>query len=179
MNNCLVIYLEGVPATGKSTVFRHIREKAFQGCEAFKSGLLRGIKKGAMQMFGVFDGSTFEGTDRLSMTVINDTIPYIKNLQQSSERSVVFIEGARLANTRFLNEAKALLFLLYADNSTLEARHFERGDKQTERFLKSRETQVSNLAKNYKARWIDNSSGCSEQIANSLIEFANKWIERR
>lgn len=175
MKNCLVIYLEGEPATGKSTIFKHIRRQLFGNATEFRSGLLRGIKQGQFYMLGVFDGSTFEGTDRLSMAVINDAIPFIKGLQDAPERSVVFVEGARLANAHFMTETGARLFLLHCIPEVLTMRHAERGDEQTERFLKSRHTAVCNLSKKYPAQWVDNSAGRSPQIADALVKMANQF----
>lgn len=98
-----VIYIAGVPASGKSTLFRLIRKHLFDGAKEFRIGKCRGIesKCGKFKMLGVFDGSKFEGTDKLSMTVINDAISYLKGI---NGKSVVFVEGDRLFNYRFLHE---------------------------------------------------------------------------
>lgn len=58
-----VIFVAGVPASGKTTIFRKLREALFDGATEFMYGKVRGIERGAYQMLGVFDGSTFEGTD--------------------------------------------------------------------------------------------------------------------
>lgn len=80
-----VIYIAGVPASGKSTLFRLIRKHLFDGAKEFRIGKCRGIesKCGKFKMLGVFDGSKFEGTDKLSMTVINDAISYLKGIMVS------------------------------------------------------------------------------------------------
>lgn len=176
MKNCLVIYLEGEPATGKSTIFKHIRRLAFEGATEFRHGLLRGIENGAMKMLGVFDGSTFEGTDRLSMAVINDAIPYVQTLHNAPTRSVVFVEGARLANVRFMKETGARLFILKCHHDMLAIRHIERGDNQTERFLRSRHTAVTNLAAKYPHVVLDNTEGRSETFAVGLVKLAKQWL---
>lgn len=75
-----VIFVAGVPACGKTTLFKKIRESLFMDSKEFKQGKVRGIENGQYKMLGVFDGSTFEGTDKLSMTVISDAINYIKQL---------------------------------------------------------------------------------------------------
>lgn len=68
-----VIYIAGVPASGKSTMFKRVRELLFGDATEFKEGKVRGLQStdGHYIMLGVFDGTTFEGTDKLSMTVID------------------------------------------------------------------------------------------------------------
>ncbi|MCM1168918.1 MAG: P-loop-containing protein [Bacteroides sp.] len=144
--NAKCIYLAGVPASGKSTLFKRLRTELFQDAEPFKHGLLRGIKAQGRQLYmlGVFDGSTFEGTDRLSMAVINDTLEWFNKLPQNA---VVYVEGDRLFNKRFLTETKAKLFAIDANPVILQHRHKSRGDEQAETFLRSRKTKVDNIVK--------------------------------
>ena len=81
--NVKTILLAGVPASGKSTIFREVRDKLFDIQIPFKYKKLRGIRNenGRIQMLGVFDNSKHEGTDKLSMTVIADALEYIKSLE--------------------------------------------------------------------------------------------------
>ena len=175
--NTKVIYVAGVPASGKTTLFKRIRERLFKECKKFKEGKVRGIEQGCYKMLGVFDDSTFEGTDRLSMTVIDDAIEYINKLERSSEKTVVFVEGDRLFNYRFLNHAKALVILLDASPSVLAQRHKERGDNQTNTFLKSRRTKVENFATKYHiGRAYNNTKEDSERILQFIIKKAEQWV---
>lgn len=144
------IYLAGVPASGKSTLFKMIRSQKFDGAKEFKDGKCRGIEKGAYEMLGVFDGSCFEGTDKLSMTVIGDAIEHIKKLSLDNDRHVVFVEGDRLFNYRFLRETRAVLFLIDASEEELYARHIERGDTQTHTFYAPEEARWRILSQSTK-----------------------------
>lgn len=129
-------------------------------------------------MLGVFDGTTFEGTDKLSMTVIDDAIEFVKQQMDSEQKSVVFVEGDRLFNIRFLKETKALLLLIDANERILKARHIERGDNQTETFLKSRRSKVENFISKYKAQRIwNNTLQDQERILNFIIKTANEYVE--
>lgn len=173
-----VIYLAGVPASGKSTLFKIIREHLFGEAKEFKYGKCKGIENGTFKMLGVFDGTTFEGTDKLSMTVIDDAIEFVKQQMDSEQKSVVFVEGDRLFNIRFLKETKALLLLIDANERILKARHIERGDNQTETFLKSRRSKVENFISKYKAQRIwNNTLQDQERILNFIIKTANEYVE--
>lgn len=173
-----VIYIAGVPASGKTTLFKRIRERFFTCSSEFKSGKARGIQSdcGRFKMLGVFDGSTFEGTDRLSMTVIGDAIAYIKGLDEGG-RCVVFVEGDRLFNFRFLQETKASVILIDASPDVLERRHRERGDNQTPTFLQSRRTKVENFARKYGLRRAyNNTPEDGERLLNFIIKTAEQWV---
>lgn len=172
------IYLAGVPASGKSTLFKMIRKQLFEGAQEFKEGKCRGIENGAYKMLGVFDGSTFEGTDKLSMTVIGDAIDYVKKLQEDKDRHVVFVEGDRLFNYRFLSETRARLLLIDASEQVLKARHIERGDTQTDTFLRSRRSKVENFVAKYNVQRIWNNDKRDQQnIFEYIIKTAKDYVE--
>lgn len=171
------IYIAGVPASGKTTIFRKLREALFDGATEFMHGKVRGIERGAYQMLGVFDGSTFEGTDRLSMTVIDDAIAYIQALEaESKERKVIFVEGDRLFNYRFLQATRASVILIDASPEVLMIRHAQRGDTQTEVFLRGRRSKVENFAKKYRiGRVYNNTPEDAGRITQYLIKTAKEW----
>lgn len=173
-----VIFVAGVPASGKTTIFRKLREALFDDATEFMYGKARGIERGAYQMLGVFDGSTFEGTDRLSMTVIDDAIAYIQALEaESKQRKVIFVEGDRLFNYRFLQAVRASVILIDASPEVLMIRHAQRGDTQTEVFLRGRRSKVENFAKKYRiGRVYNNTPEDSERITKCIIQMASKWI---
>ena len=176
-----VIYIAGVPASGKSTLFKQVRQRLFEGATDFKEGKVRGLEStdGHYKMLGVFDGSTFEGTDKLSMTVIDDAIAYIKGLSEHPEKYVVFVEGDRLFNYRFLAETKATLLLLDANERILKSRHIERGDTQTDTFLKSRRSKVENFAKKYNVKRIwNNTTEDQQRILSFILKTASDYVVR-
>lgn len=169
------IYIAGVPASGKTTLMRRIRKELFGDYTEVRHGSCRAIvsEDGHYVMLGVFDGSTFEGTDRLSMTVIGDAIPYVSSLRDV----VVFAEGDRLANRRFLTETQASLIVLDAAPRVLEMRHRARRDNQPEAFLKRCRTKVGNLAAAYGALTLNNNTSEESECNFQLItRQAKKWI---
>lgn len=177
MKNVMTIYLAGVPASGKTTIFKKIRSRLMSDAETFEHGLCKGIRKGRFHMIGVFDGSTFEGTDRLSMAVIDDAISYIKRLQDEPGKSVVFLEGDRLFNERFIRETGASVILIDADEKLLSLRHAIRGDKQTDVFLKGRRTKIENMASKFGLRKVfNNTPRQSDIIAEFICTRATQWL---
>ena len=173
--NVKTIYIGGVPASGKSTLFRRIREVLFGMPVEFAHGLCRGVMNGPYRMLGVFDGSTFEGTDRLSMAVIGDAIEYVAALEREGARRVVFVEGDRLFNKRFLRETHAEAYIIDASPSVLSARRAARasaGNGQSETFLKAKRTKVENLARELGLRRAWNNTAADQ--ARLVAYFAGK-----
>lgn len=160
-----VLYIAGVPASGKTTLFRRIRQSLFRTYKVFKYNSVRGINSGSLVMLGVFDNSEFEGTDKLSMTVIDDAIEYIEYLDRQERDCIVFIEGDRLFNDRFLTSVNANIILLDCSPEVLDIRHKVRKDGQNDIFLKSRRTKIENFAKKYCIfRMINDTPDDSENI---------------
>lgn len=171
-----VLYLAGVPASGKSSIFRKLRERHFTEPTEFTHGVAKGIEQGNVAMLGVFDGTTFEGTDRLSMTVIGDAIDYVRTLAADGGKHVLLVEGDRLFNERFLRETKAALVLIDAAPDVLEARHRERGDSQTPTFLKGRRSKVENFAKRHGLRRVmNNNLADQERIVDGISKLIEQW----
>lgn len=175
-----VIYIAGVPASGKSSLMKLVRDNLLADSKEFKHGLCRGIESrdGKYKMLGVFDGSLFEGTDKLGMTVINDALQYIGVLQAAGSKTVVFVEGDRLFNIRFLSKTHALLLVIDANEAVLKWRHIERGDTQTETFLKSRRSKVENFIARYKVRRIwNNTPKDQERILSYILKTAREYVD--
>lgn len=174
-----VLFVAGVPASGKTTLFKRIREALFVDSTEFKNGKVRGIESAdrKYQMLGVFDGSTFEGTDRLSMTVIDDAIKHIQQLGTEPIPRVVFVEGDRLFNYRFLSETCANVIVIDAFDEVLAKRHEQRGDNQSETFLKSRRTKIENMMMKYNIpkTW-NNTIDDSTRLLQYVISLSKQWI---
>ena len=178
--NVLTILLAGVPASGKSTIFREVRDKLFDIQIPFKYKKLRGIRNenGRIQMLGVFDNSKHEGTDKLSMTVIDDALEYIKSLEPGFKK-VVLLEGDRLLNERFIEETKAKVIIIEASQYTLLKRHIERKDNQSETFLKRCKTKVSNIQKKYGLQTLQNNTEIEKDyIVKTISKEVIGWITK-
>lgn len=139
-----VIAIGGEPATGKTTLVREF--KSNYPTAPFKFGQVRGEynKESNLYFIGVFDGSIFEGTDKLSMSVQPDFIKFLNWCE-----GVVIYEGDRLFNqSLFTLEYPFIKVVLTAEEDTLRRRHNLRGDSQTDTFLKSKRTKINNIMTN-------------------------------
>ena len=168
--NVLTIYVGGVPASGKSTLFRCVRQRLFARSADFKEGCCR----------GVFDGSMFEGTDRLAMTAIDDCLSYIRKLEGEGERKVVFVEGDRLLCDRFIRATRARLILIDAHPRVLEARQRGRraqGHCQSATFLKAKRTKVQGMATRWHCPLLPNNTPADQaRILERIVGEARRWL---
>lgn len=151
--------MAGEPATGKSTLIKSLVNRVGGIRSSFKYGKLRGhILNDGAWLLGVYPfGETFGGTDRLSMTVITDAIPFLGTMKETDR---VLLEGDRLFNKPFLDaitkQCNAHLFLLRANAEELALRHIAREDKQSESWLRSRRTKCANLERAYPFKVLRN-----------------------
>ena len=140
-----VVAIGGVPCSGKTTLVREILNKVEDEPKFFKYGLLRGYISGDTAILDIYQqNDTFGGTDKLSMAVQKD---YEKFLQ-ITDNNVLF-EGDRLFTKKNLlhlqDKYEQKFIILDLDKKTLEKRHEERNDTQSEKFKKSRQTKINNI----------------------------------
>jgi hypothetical protein len=140
------VAIGGVPASGKTTLMRNYLY-LLKPNKKFQKGLLRGYHdtKSDTSVLGIYDlGEVFAGTDKLSMAVQKDFESYVA----MHDKNIVF-EGDRLFtanNLKLLNQDYDIrIIILEGDSATLEKRHEQRGDKQTEKFKKGRLTKIQNI----------------------------------
>lgn len=108
--------------------------------------------------------------------VIDDALEYIRNLEPGFKK-VVLLEGDRLLNERFIDEIKAEVIIINASTLTLLKRHIERGDNQSETFLKRCETKINNIIKKYNLKPNKNNDLYDREIiVQMLVERANNWL---
>ena len=91
-----IIAVGGVPATGKTTLIKSILNN-FKPLTKFKFGLIQGVRSKLLRIYviGVYDNSTFAGTDKLSMACQPDFFKFVNKL---SDNDLVIFEGDRLFN---------------------------------------------------------------------------------
>jgi|SRR5210317_439186 len=143
-----VVAIGGVPCSGKTTLVREILNNVEDEPKFFQYGLLRGYISDNVAILGIYKpNDTFGGTDKLSMAVQKD---YEKFLQ-ITDYNVLF-EGDRLfteKNLLDLHEKYEQKFIvLDLDEETLEQRHVDRNDTQSDKFKKSRHTKIQNILNN-------------------------------
>ena len=148
-----IVGICGEPATGKSTLMRALlgrMDGEEQTWHPEKWGTLEYLQMGDFYVLGKYDEHPFDGTDRLSMAVINDAEAFLLKLIGTD--AVILFEGDRLYCDRFIKfiVRNSQFMLIELVNSATESnqRRKERagtGINQSETFLKSRRTKYRNL----------------------------------
>jgi adenylate kinase len=166
------VAIGGQPATGKTTLVKDIIKKfTYQN---FQYGLLRGhfIKEKNLVIMGIYNEEVFCGTDKLSMAVNKDFLKYIK----INKRNILF-EGDRLFSLNNIKYIKQIydtkIIILENDEKTLNHRHKERKDSQSDKFLKGRKTKINNISNHFKEIEVYSLQNLNESInlSDKIIKF--------
>ena len=113
---------------------------------------------------GKYEGSTFEGSDRLSMAVMGDIkamLDYIKKVKKTA-----LFEGDRFTNSKFIEKADPAIIKITDDGA--KGRKL-RGSNQTERHLKSISTRVRNI--NAHKEFPDSES-CLNYLKEIIVDYS-------
>lgn len=166
-----IIAIGGEPATGKSTLMKRIL-KEYAPLKTFKYGLVRGLYSSDHEVYfiGIYDNSVFCGTDKLSMAV---QPAFIKLLNRKPNSTFVY-EGDRLFNQSLFNQKKCDIFVIEANEETLKARHKQRNDNQSEKFLKAKRTKIQNIKEKHSVKMLPNNT---KQDAQTCLETILKAIQ--
>lgn len=144
-----LIYLIGMPGTGKTTLMKEIvadhdlqKERVID--------LLDTEKCDHFRLLGKYEeGETFAGTDRLSMAVAPKAIEWIS----SNPDEIILGEGDRLNNKAFFEAAKGVgelhIIELTVTDGERERRYKERGSEQSEKFIQTCRTKVKNITETF------------------------------
>lgn len=167
-----IIAIGGVPASGKSTLMKKVI-KEYKPLKTFKYGLIRGLydKEQNLYFIGIYDDSVFCGTDKLSMAVQPHFFKLIDKLPQAR---FVF-EGDRLFNQSLFDKYDCEIVVLNANEKTIDQRHKQRSDNQTDRFKKAKQTKINNILNKNEVTVLDNNTEQdAENLFNHIIKLINK-----
>jgi len=168
----MVIAIGGIPASGKSTLMKKVLRE-YEPLKSFKYGLLRGVYSEALNIYflGIYDNSVFCGTDKLSMAVQPH---FIKMIDKLPNAKFVF-EGDRLFNQSLFDKQECEIIVIKANQETIEKRHNLRGDNQTPRFLKAKQTKINNILSKNQVTVLDNNT---EKEAQELFKYIINRINK-
>ena len=167
-----IIAIGGVPASGKSTLMKKVINE-YKPLKTFKYGLIRGLydKEKNLYFIGIYDDSVFCGTDKLSMAVQPH---FFKLIDKLPDARFVF-EGDRLFNQSLFDKYDCEIVVLNANEETIEQRHKQRSDNQTDRFKRAKQTKINNILNKNEVTVLDNNTEQdAENLFNHIIKLINK-----
>lgn len=147
-----IMAIGGEPAVGKTTLMFKLIGMADDWVKVKPEKLLDAIYSEKLNTYilGKYEeGSTFQGTDRLSMAVQPDAERFIFD-EAKNDVNVLF-EGDRLFNSKFLehiakNVSDFQILVLEAKNDIVKQRHVDRNDTQDDKFINGRKTKIANIS---------------------------------
>jgi hypothetical protein len=153
--NVLII---GGAGTGKTwvmlTLINHF------GCTtAARAGILDYVTNGQLCITGKYDGGVFQGSDKLSMSVMTCLQEYLTIAQGKTS----IFEGDRFMNQNFIKDAKPIVLKIGGNGA--DGRK-QRGSSQTTRQITALQSRVNNITPDYT---FENSTACFEWLLNAII----------
>jgi hypothetical protein len=156
-NNILIIGNCGV---GKTWVMKNILNK--YSTIPYKLGMFCFHEGEKIIVVGKYDGSVFEGSDKLSMAIMKDLDKFINYI--SKKNKIVICEGDRFMNNTYL--IKSNPFVINISGDGFEGRK-KRNSKQTQQHLKRISTRVNKTKKDIV---LNNSNECLEYLIKIIDE---------
>ena len=151
------ILMTGRPGTGKSWVMTQLI-KHYECTTESKIGLINFVHNNSVLITGVYDGSTFQGSDRLSMAAIGS----VDDLITSTPNFIRVFEGDRFTNKTMLQFSPIVINIEGDGAEGIK----KRGSSQTEARLKSMATRYNNYSYNYRVK----DSDASLELVKDIID---------
>lgn len=134
----MTILLIGACGSGKTWVMKELI-KLLKLDKLGKVGMFYYHHNTKVYVLGKYDGTTFEGSDKLSMAVMRD----MEKFKEFSKGKVVIAEGDRFSNKTFIEAMKPTIIKITSDG---EKGRRLRKSNQTTRQIQSIATRVSNIS---------------------------------
>lgn len=157
-----IILLIGVQGSGKTWTLKELIER--YNCTAKKKvGKIRYHSNGELLIVGKYDGSAFEGSDKLSMAIMNDYDLFM----QLNKNSIIVMEGDRFTNNRVINHELYAPFIIKITDDGKQGRLL-RGTKQSEEVIKRMQTRITNISPDIE---VCNSQSALDKITNLIDKY--------
>jgi hypothetical protein len=165
-----IIAIGGEPGTGKTKLMKDVMKD--YTLTPFNYGLIKGEYDDYKKVYfiGVFDGSKFEGSDKISIKFYNDFIEFLNQVE-----GVVVFEGDRLFSKRVLaTQYPFIKLVLTASKETMDTRYKLRGVFQAERFNHLKTKSLHNIIKTYDDIVFLNNEGDNTENINIIKDYITK-----
>jgi hypothetical protein len=153
----MIILLIGMCGTGKTWVMEQLIQY-YVLSHRKKIGKIYYHTDNRIIVLGKYDGSMYQGTDRLSMSVMTDVDAFIEH----TKGNIIIAEGDRFTNGKFIAKASPLIIKITDDGVIGRLR---RDSKQSDRHLKSIQTRVNNIEAEHE---VINSTEALQLIKNFI-----------
>lgn len=162
-----VIAIGGEPGTGKTKLVKDIMNDFT--LTPFSYGYVKGLYDEYKKVYfiGVFDGSIFDGTDRLSRKAITD---FTKFLDYAD--GIVVFEGDTLFNNKLLlMNYPFIKLVLTASNEVRGIRLQLKGNNQPQGYINKKITKLNNIIKGHPDIVILNNDGDNTENINKIKNY--------
>lgn len=159
-----IILLIGATGTGKTWVVKQLIKKLNLSTLG-RVGMFLFHRNEKHLILGKYDGTTFEGSDKLSMAIMRDLDVFIESARLKKFKTVI-CEGDRFTNKTFIEKAKPIIVLI--DNDGAEGRK-KRQSNQTPRQIQSIQTRINNL-RSQATHIVKDSSAALKLIETKLLK---------
>ena len=156
----IIVLLIGNPGTGKTWTMLSLI-KQFKCVKRQRYGSIYFHASDDVVVAGKYDGSMFQGTDRLSMAVMKDYDKFISIMAGK----YVILEGDRFMNNKVIVHSCAPFIIKITGDGADGRKH--RGSKQTEQHLKRMATRNNNITAHMEVAG-------SEEALNYISAIINK-----
>jgi hypothetical protein len=133
----MIILLIGMCGTGKTWVMEQLIQY-YVLSHRKKLGKIYYHTDNRIIVLGKYDGSMYQGTDKLSMSVMTDVDAFI----QHTKDKIIIAEGDRFTNGKFIDKTDPLIIKITDDGVV---GRLKRNSTQSDRHLKSIKTRVNNI----------------------------------
>jgi hypothetical protein len=157
-NKCILLI--GACGSGKTWVMQQLIGSSKTISKKFGLFRFRHDPEINVLYLGIYDNSTFQGSDRLSMAVMKDSQQF-KQICDKENFSII-AEGDRFTNQTFINTFNPIIVKIHDHGA---AGRLKRGSNQTERQIKSIATRVKNISAHHN---VQNSSEALAIIKNII-----------
>lgn len=161
MNTNKTILLIGACGSGKTWVMTKLLDEYNTKKASFKLFRFNIDLEKKIAILGVYDGKTFQGSDRLSMAIMKDAEEFRKVKEKNN--FTIISEGDRFTNKTFIDLFNPIIIKIKDDGSV--GRKL-RNSNQTERQIKSIQTRVKNINSDYQVQNSNEALQLIKQILN-------------